>query len=76
MGIQTDPVEIKIKRATGRPRTTPFGPPPDPGPRAPRGRRPRSTNLSEAPTPLQEEILPQEISQTPKIRIPKKKKEK
>ena len=26
MGIQTDPVEIKIKRAVGRPRTTPLGP--------------------------------------------------
>ena len=51
------------KGPVGRPRTRPFGPQLKPGPR---GRRPRSTNLSEAQTPLQEEMLQQENLQTPR----------
>ena len=66
MGIQTDPVEIKIKRGpVGRPRTTPFGPQLKSNPV---GRPARPTNLSGAQTPLQEEILPQENSKKEKIK--------
>ena len=57
MGIQTE------ARRVGRPRTRPFGPPPEP---APSGRRPRSTNLSQAQTPPQDELLPQENLKTPR----------
>ena len=54
MGIQTG------ARRAGRPRIRPFGPQQQPAPRG----RPRSTNLSQAQTPPQEELLPQENLQT------------